>query len=152
MRDQGVVGFDYGTKRIGVAVGQTVTGTASPVATLKSRAGRPDWAAIRAIIEGYAPEVLVVGVPIAGDGPGDAAPGPHPLGAAITRFANQLRGRFRLPVHTVDERLSSHEARSRAPRDGHIDAVAAQVILETWLDAAGLDTVGLDAAGPDAAA
>lgn len=134
---QSIVAFDYGTKRIGVAVGQTVSGTASPVATVRSRAGTPDWNAIRAIVESFAPEALVVGIPIEVNEDEDI-PTEHPLTGPVMRFADQLHGLFGLPVHIVDERLSTYEARSRAPGDGQIDAVAAQVILETWLHASAL--------------
>jgi putative holliday junction resolvase len=133
---QSIVAFDYGTKRIGVAVGQTVSGTASPVATVRSRAGNPDWNAIRAIVESFAPEALVVGIPIEVNEGEDTIE--HPLTRPVMRFADQLHGLFGLPVHIVDERLSTYEARSRAPGDGQIDAVAAQVILETWLHACAL--------------
>jgi putative Holliday junction resolvase len=132
---QSIVAFDYGTKRIGVAVGQTVSGTASPVATVRSRAGTPDWRAIRAIVESFAPEALVVGIPIEVNEDEDTVPPEHPLTGPVMRFADQLHGLFGLPVHIVDERLSTYEARSRAPGAGQIDAVAAQVILETWLHA-----------------
>lgn len=135
---QSIVAFDYGTKRIGVAVGQTVSGTASPVATVRSRAGTPDWNAIRAIVESFAPEALVVGIPIEVNEDEDTVPTEHPLTGPVMRFADQLHGLFGLPVHIVDERLSTYEARSRAPGDGQIDAVAAQVILETWLHASAL--------------
>jgi putative holliday junction resolvase len=135
-RPQSIVAFDYGTKRIGVAVGQTVSGTASPVATVRSRAGNPDWNAIRAIVESFAPEALVVGIPIEVNEGEDTIE--HPLTGPVMRFADQLHGLFGLPVHIVDERLSTYEARSRAPGDGQIDAIAAQVILETWLHASAL--------------
>ena len=135
-RPQSIVAFDYGTKRIGVAVGQTVSGTASPVATVRSRAGTPDWSAIRAIVESFAPEALVVGIPIEVNEGEDTIE--HPMTRPVMRFADQLHGLFGLPVHIVDERLSTYEARSRAPGDGQIDAVAAQVILETWLHASAL--------------
>lgn len=135
---QSIVAFDYGTKRIGVAVGQTVSGTASPVATVRSRNGTPDWNAIRAIIESFAPEALVVGIPIDRDENEDAVPTEHPMTGPVMRFADQLHGLFGLPVHIVDERLSTYEARKRAPDAVVIDAVAAQVILETWLHASAL--------------
>ena len=137
-RPQSIVAFDYGTKRIGVAVGQTVSGTASPVATVRSRAGTPDWNAIRAIVESFAPEALVVGIPIEVNEGEDIDIIEHPMTRPVMRFADQLHGLFGLPVHIVDERLSTYEARSRAPGDGQIDAVAAQVILETWLHALAL--------------
>jgi putative Holliday junction resolvase len=133
---ESIVGFDYGTKRIGVAVGQTVSGTASPVATVRSRGGKPDWNAIRAIVESFTPEALVVGIPIESEEGEDTTE--HPLTRPVMRFADQLHSLFGLPVHIVDERLSTYEARSRAPGEGPIDAIAAQVILETWLHACAL--------------
>ncbi|MDQ3564665.1 MAG: Holliday junction resolvase RuvX [Pseudomonadota bacterium] len=123
-----VLGFDFGTKRIGVAVGQTITRTANPVATVRASDGRPDWSAINALIDAWTPGSIVVGMPVNMDG------SEHTLAPAALRFAGQLAGRFGLPVYTVDERLSSYEARSREPerKRGPVDAIAAQVILETW--------------------
>lgn len=121
-----ILAFDFGDKRIGVAVGQTISRTASPLATLKARGGRPDWAAIARLIENWTPNILLVGLPSHADG------SPHRLAPAIERFARRLHGRFRLPVQFIDERLSSVEADHRRAHDR--DAVAAQVILETWLN------------------
>lgn len=122
------LGFDFGERRIGVAVGQSVTRTASPLATLAARDGQPDWAALQKLVTAWRPDVLVVGLPSTADG---AA---HPLAAAIARFARRLEGRFGLKVEFVDERLSSHAAAELA-RDGRhgVDAHAAALILETWL-------------------
>jgi len=126
------LGFDYGSKRIGVASGQRITGTANPVVTLNTHNGKPDWTAIEALIEEWHPEALIVGIPVRGDG------GDNPITPSARRFARQLAGRYRLPVHEIDELLSSVEA-------GHIesehwrgkptpiDARAAQIILQTWL-------------------
>lgn len=129
MTSELLLGFDYGRKRIGVAVGETLTQTARPLSTLQSRHQRPDWAGIDALIEAWQPAALVVGEPRREEGE-------HPLARAVRRFSRQLRERYRLPVHRVDERLSSFEAERRLR--GHrgkvgVDAVAAQVILETWL-------------------
>lgn len=128
-----VLAFDYGARRIGVAVGQTVTGTASPLGVVAVRNRRPDWGAIAKLVGDWGPEALVVGLPVNMDG------SPHELEPAVLRFRRQLAGRFRLPVDTVDERLSSFEAARRrrgAPgSEAALDAVAAQVILESWLDA-----------------
>jgi putative Holliday junction resolvase len=125
------LGFDFGTKRLGVAVGQTITGSASPLATLGSRGGRPDWDAIATLIATWRPQGLIVGLPFnMDDSEAQAAPGAR-------RFARQLEGRFRLPVYLVDERLTSLEAERRLPqrtrRPGDVDAYAAKLILETWL-------------------
>lgn len=128
-----VLGFDYGTKRIGVAVGQTVTRSASPLTTLRATRGeQPDWERISALIAEWKPCAMVVGLPYnMDDSEAEIAP-------RAKRFARQLEGRYRLPVHLVDERLTSREAeRSLGPgseRDERIDSLAAAFILETWLN------------------
>ncbi len=126
---ESVLGFDYGQRRIGVAVGQTITRTATPLKTLPARAGQPDWAQVSALIAAWQPARLVIGLPSTADG------APHPLAAAITRFGRRLQGRFGLAVEYIDERLSSHEALALC-RDGahEVDAMAARLILETWLN------------------
>lgn len=129
-----ILGFDYGRSRIGVAVGQTITGTGSPLATVKADQGKPDWSAIEKLMHEWQPTLFVVGMPKNMDG------SEHQLTATITRFGNQLHGRYGLQVHYVDERLSSREAErslmlGQAKKDkGVIDRVAAQLILQTWLD------------------
>ena len=126
------LGFDFSTRRIGVASGQRITATANPVVTLATRNGKPDWDAITRLIEEWRPEALIVGIPLRHDG------SENPVTKAARRFARQLDGRYRLPVHEVDELLSSVEAGhiesehwrgKRTP----IDARAAQIILQTWL-------------------
>ncbi|RME35436.1 MAG: Holliday junction resolvase RuvX [Gammaproteobacteria bacterium] len=124
-----VMAFDYGHRRIGVAVGQPVTGSASPIAVLPTRDGAPDWQAITALIGEWRPERLLVGVPRPADGKESE------LVRRVRRFCRQLEGRYRLPVATVDEHLSSWAAAERTgSRDEPLDAAAAQVILETWLN------------------
>ena len=124
-------GFDFGPRKIGVAVGQTVTGSASPLTTIRSRGERPDWARIEGLIREWQPKAAVVGLPINKD---DSETG---LAPRARRFARQLQGRFGLEVHLVDERLTSLEARRQlghaAASPGAIDAMAAKLILETWL-------------------
>jgi len=126
-----LLAFDYGERRIGIAVGQRLTGTATPLATIRSKNSRPDWDAIARIIAKWQPGALVVGLPLNMDGT------EQPVTQASRRFANQLKGRFHLPVHWADERLSTREALSLSSADGPggpgIDAVAAQVILQGWL-------------------
>jgi putative Holliday junction resolvase len=124
-------GFDFGPKKIGIAVGQTITGSASPLTTLRAKNNRPDWQRISELIADWTPEALVVGIPYDFDDTEmDWAPKAH-------RFARQLAGRFRLPVYQVDESLTSREARNIMGRAATsleaIDAVAAVLILETWL-------------------
>lgn len=129
-----LLGFDYGLKRIGVAAGQTLTHTCQPVAHVHCRDGAPDWPHIQRIIQQWRPDALIVGIPYNSD---DTA---HALAPRIERFARQLHGRFHLPVHLIDERLSSHEAgaRQRGSNSRHtVDEHAAQVILETWMSEQG---------------
>ena len=139
MPDSGsVLGFDYGEQRIGIAIGQRITGTASPLTTLTNKNQHPDWEAIGRLIKEWQPEALVVGMPYHLDGSETT------LSDRIRRFCRQLEGRFRLPVHLIDERLSSTEAerylkhqrqQGRRKRiDKHeIDQLAAAIQLESWL-------------------
>ncbi len=126
-----LLGFDFGTVRIGVAVGQTVTGTATPLETLVGAHQRPDWEGIGRLIACWQPDRLVVGLPADLDGSDTE------LSDRARRFARQLHGRYHLPVEMMDERLTSMAARSRqrpGSRDyRQRDAIAAQLILETWL-------------------
>ena len=132
-----LLAFDFGHKRIGVAVGQTITRTASPLSVLPARCGRPAWDTVRRLVEDWMPDALVVGLPLNMDGT------EQPLSADARRFADELRHRFGLPVHYADERLSTREARRR-PGPGasqdvkNQDAVAAQIILEGWIAGARL--------------
>lgn len=136
MAELRVLGFDYGLRRIGIAVGETVTGSARPLSTLRcQKPGQVDWDAIARLISEWRPDALVVGLPTLEDGShGDMA-------RAAERFARRLQGRHGLPVHLMEERLSSHEAQRRleeaggkARRDeGAVDMIAASIILETWL-------------------
>ncbi|HKK13961.1 MAG TPA: Holliday junction resolvase RuvX [Gammaproteobacteria bacterium] len=136
-----LLGFDYGYRRIGVAVGQQLTATATGLTTLDARDGRPDWPAVDALVREWAPEAFVVGVPRHRDGSA------HAMTRAAERFARQLEGRYRLPVHLEDERLTSREAerllagRPGSPRKvqakAEIDKLAARIILQSWLDSHG---------------
>lgn len=137
-----VMGFDFGLHHIGVAVGQTLTGSASPLGTIINHQGAINWQAIGNYIEEWKPALLVVGLPLNMDG------SRSPLCERVERFARQLDGRFGLPVTLCDERLSSYEAKSRHragqqyQRDNYagnyvenpVDDIAAQCILETWLN------------------
>lgn len=126
-----VLGFDFGTKRIGVAVGQAITSSASPLATVRATDGRPDWDHITRLVREWKPAALVVGLPYNMD---DSEAGVAP---SVRRFARQLEGRYHLPVHLVDERLTSVEAERHlgpgAAEKGQLDSLAATFILETWL-------------------
>lgn len=122
------LGFDYGERRIGVAVGQSVTRSAQALVTLQVRNGQIDWPAIAKLVAEWRPQQLVLGMPTNDDGQ------PHVNAPAIERFARRLHGRFQLPVAFVDERLSSYAANEDPDtRRVGLDAVAARLILETWL-------------------
>lgn len=129
-----VLAFDFGEKRIGVAVGEWELQQAHGLTTIRCEANAERFARIAALIDEWKPLGLVVGLPVALDGT------PHAMTARCTRFANQLRGRFGLPVDYADERLSSLEAEERLRETGHnaksakphLDAVAAQIILQSF--------------------
>jgi putative Holliday junction resolvase len=133
---QTLLGFDYGKHRIGIAVGQDITGTATALCTLGCPDGRPDWEKISRLIAEWAPAALVVGLPLHADGSDSTTT------VAARGFAGELEARYQLPVYSMDERLSSHAATEllrEAPeknRDG-IDAIAARIILQNWLDTTG---------------
>jgi putative holliday junction resolvase len=118
--------FDFGTRRVGVASGNALTKAATPLRTLAAE-GDARFDAIGALIAEWQPDALVVGVPRHPDG------APHDNTRRAQRFARQLQGRFRLPVHEVDERYSTVEARAGGARD--LDAASAAIILEQFLRA-----------------
>ena len=120
-----VMGFDYGTKKIGIAIGQQLTNTATPLAIVKASNGKPDWASIEPLVNEWQPKRFVVGLPINMD---DSE---SEMSIMATRFARQLSGRFSLPVDTMDERLSSFAVRHLSK--DNIDDLSAVVILESWL-------------------
>lgn len=119
--------FDYGSKRIGVAVGQAITGTATPLQIINIYNNQPEWEKIQELINDWQPEALIVGIPVKMD---DSR---QEMTSAAERFVRQLEGRYRLPVFGVDERLSTFEAKDRSGRETEVDSIAAQAILETWL-------------------
>lgn len=127
-----VMGFDFGLKRIGIAVGQTLSATASPETTLISRDGVPDWEAISQLIALWQPRALVVGLPMRLDG------SEQPFTQNARKFGQRLHGRYQKPVFFIEEQLSSHEAEQRlksaAGSHQKLDAHAAQIILENWLN------------------
>ena len=131
-----VLAFDFGVKRIGVAVGEWPLAQAHPLKTIHGEANAERFAAIEALLKEWRPVSLVVGLPVALDGSA------HEMTARSTRFANQLRGRFGLPVDSAEERLSSVEAEERLRASGHnarsarehVDALAAQIILQCFFE------------------
>lgn len=129
-----VLAFDFGTRRIGVAVGEMMLGSARPLATISAEANDVRFNAIGKLIDEWRPAVLVVGLPLSADGR------PHEMTDRCRRFARQLEGRFRLPVALVDERFSSTEADERLRSRGlgwrrrkeTLDAEAAATLLQDY--------------------
>lgn len=129
MKNEVYLCFDHGEKRIGLAVGQTVSSSASPLETITCKHTKPDWQRISELIKMWRPCALVVGHPLTLEGER------QPATEAAEKFARQLQGRYGLPCHLADERLSSYEARQKLKDTYNIDPVAAQLILESWMTA-----------------
>ena len=128
-----LLGFDFGTQRIGVAVGQSITRTATALCTVNARNAQPDLDSILEIIDDWRPDALVVGLPLHAD---DSDSGTT---TAARKFAQQLEECTCLPVYMIDERLSSHAAKqlqhkAKAGGKAGIDAIAAMIILQNWLE------------------
>jgi len=138
MSIQQVLGFDFGEKRIGVASGQTITGSANPVTTLNAKNNKPDWIAIEKLIAQWQPDALIVGLPFYLDGTKSE------MTDRAEKFSRQLEGRFHLPIYTHNEALSSFEAeqflqnKNSGKKKQHdkqdIDKLAAAIIVQSWLE------------------
>jgi len=129
-----LLAFDYGTQSIGVAIGQTVTGTATELTPIKSKDGIPNWETLEKLLSEWKPDLVVVGLPLNMDGTDSE------LAARARKFGNRLHGRFGIAVEFVDERLSTREAKNIAAERGHsgnyadhpVDSIAARLILESY--------------------
>ena len=130
------LGFDFGMKNIGVAVGQELTKTANPLTVIKAREGIPNWDQIKTLLEQWSPQLLVVGLPLNMDG------SEQEMTAAARRFGNRLNGRFHIPVDWQDERLTTFEAldqlgirsKMQSNKREDVDRISAQLILQSWLN------------------
>ncbi|PPI86465.1 Holliday junction resolvase RuvX [Candidatus Pantoea edessiphila] len=135
MSIQIILGFDFGIKNIGIAIGQLITGTTSPICSLKSKEGIPDWTKIGKIIKEWQPSAIVVGLPLNMDGTEQ-----HITNCA-KKFADYLNDKYSINVYMQDERLSTIEARSELFRCGgysalikkSIDSNSAAIILQDWI-------------------
>lgn len=131
-----LLAFDYGTKNIGVATGQTITLSANSQASLKAKDGVPDWTQIEKLIQDWKPDLVLIGLPLNMD---DSE---SKLSARARKFANRIHGRFGVKIEMVDERLTSFEAKgevmsrggSRDYKNNPVDSIAARLILEGWLE------------------
>lgn len=137
---QRVLGFDFGTRKFGVATGQRITANAGPLPPFPSRDGVPDWAIVDALIAEWQPQALLVGLPLNMDDTESE------LSRLSRKFARRLEARYRLPVWMVDERLTSREARSmllavadrRKGKLPSVDSTAAVLLTEAWLENPGI--------------
>jgi len=133
-----LLGFDFSKNRIGIAVGHELTGTITPLETLTAKNNKPDWEGITRLLEEWQPDLCVVGLPLTEEGEEQDA------SQAARRFANQINGRYHLPVELVDERYTTREAQSLTQessmskkdrkKKANIDKIAAQLIIQSWLE------------------
>lgn len=139
MPDEGqrcVMAFDFGTRRIGVAVGQKLLGRGEPLAMIAARDGKPDWTQLGKLLHEWRPDLVVVGLPLNMD---DSE---NEMCARARKFGMRLHGRFHVPVEMVDERLTSYQAKREVVAAGGsrnygrhgVDDRAAALILETWFN------------------
>jgi putative Holliday junction resolvase len=130
------LGFDFGMKNIGIAVGQELTHTANPLTAIKARDGIPNWDNIESLLKEWQPDMLIVGLPLNMDGT------EQEMTAAARRFGRRLHGRFNIPVEWQDERLSTFEALDQmgikskmgSRQRSDVDQLSAQLILQSWLN------------------
>ena len=131
-----LLGFDFGTKSIGVATGQMITATAQPLAAIKANDGIPDWSIIEKVIKDWQPDLVIIGLPLNMDGTEQA------ITQRAKKFANRLNGRFGVNIALQDERLTTASAKEfifshggyKALEKGKIDSVSAALILESWME------------------
>lgn len=130
-----VLGFDFGLRHIGVAVGQRITSTASPLPALRAQDGIPDWNQIEKLLNEWQPEICVIGLPLNMDGSEQL------LTQRARKFANRLHGRFGVAIHMQDERLTTVSAKEQLFAQGgfrnlskdKIDSASACLIVEDYL-------------------
>ncbi|GLS89174.1 putative pre-16S rRNA nuclease [Psychromonas marina] len=133
---QTLLGFDFGTKSIGVATGQMITATAQPIDAIKANDGIPNWDTVEKVIKEWQPDLVVVGLPLNMDGTEQA------ITQRAKKFANRLNGRFGVKTALQDERLTTASAKEfiferggfKALDKGKIDSVSAALILESWME------------------
>ncbi|PHM55922.1 Holliday junction resolvase RuvX [Xenorhabdus sp. KK7.4] len=136
MKNRTVIAFDFGTRSIGAAIGQEITGTARALDSFKAKEGSPNWDLIEKLLKEWQPDLVIVGLPLNMDGT------EQPVTAQAKKFANRIHGRFGVQVELHDERLTTVEARShlfayggyRALDKGKVDSTSAVVILESWFE------------------
>ncbi|AAN56345.1 Holliday junction resolvase RuvX [Shewanella oneidensis MR-1] len=136
MNAKTVLGFDFGTKSIGVAVGQQITASATPLLSIKAVDGIPNWEEIAKLIQEWQPDLVVVGLPLNMDGT------EQEMTHRARKFANRLNAKFGVKIFTQDERLTTTDAKARlfelggykALTKGQVDAVSAVLIIESYFE------------------
>jgi putative Holliday junction resolvase len=131
-----LLGFDFGTKSIGVATGQMITATAQPLAAIKANDGIPNWDIVEKVINEWKPDLVVIGLPLNMDGT------KQPMTQRAEKFANRLNGRFGVKIAMQDERLTTASAKEfifehggfKSLTKGKVDSVSAALILESWME------------------
>ena len=126
MNEAIVLGFDYGRKRTGVAVGQTITRSANPLGIIKTPNNKSTWNEISQLINQWNPGLIVVGFPITIEGTRQK------MTEYAEKFAHQLHVRYQHPIKMIDERLSSYEAKRQEKHLQYVDHIAAKIIIEAW--------------------
>ena len=132
---QTLMGFDFGTQRIGIATGQRLTAGTQALNPIKAKDGIPNWDNLQRVIDEWQPDAFVVGLPLNMDGT------PSEMSRRAAKFARRLEGRYHRPAYTQDERLTSYEAKGMVIEHGgnrdfganSVDGLAAQLILESWM-------------------
>lgn len=135
-KPQTLLGFDFGTKSIGVATGQMITATAQPINAIKANDGIPNWDNVEKVINEWQPDIVIVGLPLNMDG------SEQPITQRAKKFANRLNGRFGVKIALQDERLTTASAKEfiferggfKALDKGKVDSVSAALILESWME------------------
>lgn len=126
-----VMAFDFGMSKIGIAIGQAITKTATPIAIIKATDGIPDWSEIERWINEWQPRLFVVGLPLNMD---DSS---SEMSRLAEKFARKLNGRFHIPFELMDERLTSFEAKQGKSSGKPQDHIAAKLILESFFQGHG---------------
>ncbi|MDO6686981.1 MULTISPECIES: Holliday junction resolvase RuvX [unclassified Agarivorans] len=132
--ERSVLAFDFGTKSIGVAIGQELTGSAKPLTAIKAQDGIPSWPLLEKLLEQWQPDLLVIGLPLNMDGT------EQDITSRAKKFANRLHGRFGYQIAMQDERLTTVDAKEKlfelggykALEKGAVDSLAAALIFESW--------------------